>query len=135
MKFDKMIKRENKWDKFTDTLANIIACPIRPFYKLYCYIEDKMYEHREWSDEKATKVLDKILPRVLEYVEEDNAYYYCMNWSEWGLYHNAPIGYFKWVKKFAYELHSFIANGYENKDYIKTIETDDFDIWVKFLEK
>ena len=135
MKFDKMIKRENNWDKFTDALANIIACPIRPFYKLYCYIEDKMYEHREWSDEKATKVLDKILPRVLEYVEEDNAYYYCMNWSEWGLYHNAPIGYFKWVKKFTYELHSFIREGYENKDYVKTIESDNYDIWVKFTEK
>lgn len=135
MKFDKMIKKENNWDKFTTTLANIIACLIRPFYKFYCYIENKMYESREWSNEKATKVLDKILPRVLEYVEEDNAYYYCMDWRVWILYDNAPIGYFKWVKKFNDELHSFIANGYENKDYVKTIENDGCNTWVKFTEK
>ena len=29
---------------------------------------------------KATKVLDYFLPYVLEYDEESQAYYYCMDW-------------------------------------------------------
>ena len=35
------------------------------------YIDNKYYESLEWSDEKATKLLNRTLPYVLEWVEEE----------------------------------------------------------------
>lgn len=96
---------------------------------------ERIDNRRVWSDKKAKKVLDKILPKVLDYVEEDNAFYYCMNWSEWELVDKAPLIYRKWVRKFKYELHKFIRDNYENEDYTKTVENDGFCIWVTFSEK
>lgn len=133
MKFNK--EKKINWDKIEDKLVNIIACPIRPIYKLAVYTENKIDNRRKWSGEKAQKVLNKILPKVLDYVEEDNAFYYCMSWSEWGLVDNAPLVYYKWVKKFKYNLHDFIRNKYKNEDYEKTIENDGYGEWIKFTEK
>lgn len=58
-----------------------------------------------------------------------------MDWSEWGLFDNAPLIYREWVKKFKYRLHKFIQDNYENEDYVKTVENDGYDVWVKFSEK
>ena len=110
------------------------ALPMLPIVIMIDKLKNWQYNRRTWDDEKAKKVLDKILPKVLEWVEEDNAFYYCMSWSDWGLYDNAPIGYRNWVKKFRYELQKFIRYGYENEKYTKTVESDGYDIWVKFTE-
>ncbi len=111
------------------------ALPILPIAIMIEKLEDWQYKRRTWSDEKAKKVLDKILPKVLEWVEEEDVFYYCMGWSSWGLYSNAPFGYREWVKKFNYELQEFIRYNYENEKYTKTIDSDGYDIWVKFSEK
>ena len=137
MKFNKTIKRKCK-PLLINTKHNSYywwAAPLIPFVELYCYIEEKMYERRKWSEEKATKVLNKVLPKILEYVEEDNAFYYCMDWSPCSLYRKAPCYYYKWAEKFSYKLQRFIRDGYENEDYVKTIENDGYDVWVKFSEK
>lgn len=111
------------------------ALPILPIVIMINKLESCQYKRRVWSDEKAKKVLDKILPKVLEWVEKDDAFYYCMGWSSWDLYNNAPFGYRRWVKKFNYELQKFIRYNYENEKYTKTIDNDGYDIWVKFTEK
>lgn len=111
------------------------ALPILPIVIMIEKLENWQYERRTWSDEKATKVLNKVLPKVLEYVEEDNAFYYCMDWSSCTLYSKAPCYYYKWARKFSYKLQKFIRDGYENEDYVKTIEDDGYDVWVKFSEK
>lgn len=104
--------------------------PFVPFMLL----SDWRYNRMEWSDEKATKVLDAILPNELEWVPEDNAFYYCMDWDAYGLINKAPFYYKKWVRKFCYKLHQFIAEEYQNADYNKTV-IDDCEQWVKFEEK
>lgn len=112
----------------------VLALPLFPF--VYCWdrYQEWSYNRRTWSEEKATKVLDKVLPKCLEWVEEDNAYYYCMEWSTNQLWENAGI-HRKWTLKFSGKLKNFIEEGYENKNYTKTVEYDGYETWVKFVEK
>lgn len=91
------------------------------------------YRSLEWNETKATKVLDKVLPHVVEWDTEKNAYYFATTWDF--SYHAkkyAPLGYKTWAKKFNNELAKFVATGYEHPKYIKTFEEDD---WIAFTEK
>lgn len=111
---------------------------IIPFITLADYIEKKAYAKRVWNTTTATKVLDKVLPEMLEWVESDKAFYYCMGWGYSSLWRKAPLRYRKWAYKFQRDLHKFIEEGYENTQYIKTIEEPKHfydDKWVKFEEK
>lgn len=113
----------------------VLALPLFPF--VYCAdrYQGWSYNRRTWSEEKATKVLDKVLPKCLEWVEEDNAYYYSMCWGTSSLWRKAnPIDR-KWARKFSSKLLDFLECGYENTDYTKTIKNDGYDVWVKFVEK
>ena len=110
----------------------IWALPLIPFVLLYDKISDYLYARRVWSEEKATKVLNYVLPHVLEWVEEDEAYYYCMDWGYSRLWRKAPLTMRKWARKFSYNLHQFIKNGYQKDGYEKTIEGDRYETWIKF---
>ena len=112
------------------------ALPILPFYHFWNKFKDWKYDRLVWNEERATKVLNKILLAKLDYDEESKAFYYCMERSWWNLWRHAPLKDREWAKKFCSKLHPFILEGYENPDYIKTVETDDWDeTWVKFSEK
>lgn len=114
----------------------IWALPIIPFILLADYIKNHNYKRLVWDEKIATKVLDKVLPQVLEWVEEDNAFYYSMEWGTGNLWRRAPHRYRKWARKFAYQLQKFIEIGYQNTEYIKTTERDIYcELWVKFVEK
>lgn len=113
----------------------IWALPILPIALLADKIKDYNYNRRVWSEEKATKVLDYVLPQVLEWVEENKAFYYCMEWGHSQLWKKARRRDRKWAYKFDWRLHNFIKDGYENAGYIKSIEEDFYEIWVKFVEK
>ena len=104
--------------------------PFVPFMLL----SDWRYKRMKWDEKKATKVLNKILPDKLEWISEDNAFYYGMDWDACGLVSKTPFYYKKWVRKFRYKLHQFIAEGYQNADYNKTV-SDAYGEWVKFEEK
>jgi hypothetical protein len=134
----KEIKKAKKqwWIIHTQKYSFYIwALPILPIVLLSDYIKEYNSKKRVWSEETATKVLDKVLPQILEWVEEDNAFYYCMSWGTSPLYRKAPRKYRKWADKFEYQLQRFIKEGYENADYVKTVEKDYYDTWVKFVEK
>jgi hypothetical protein len=110
--------------------------PFMPIFLASKAIEDWAYKRRVWNESKATKALDHILPHHLEWVEEDNAYYYCMDWSFYSLHKHAPFYLKKWAAKFDYGLHQYIATDYEKDGYIKTVEKDSYgDTWVKFEKK
>lgn len=110
----------------------IWALPFIPFVLLYDKISDYLYARRVWSEEKAIKVLDHVLPHVLEWVEEDDAYYYCMDWGYSNLWRTAPLTMRKWARKFGFNLHQFIKTNYQKDGYEKTIEGDRYETWVKF---
>lgn len=116
----------------------IWAAPLIPFVELANTIKARAYKKMKWDESTATKVLDKVLPKELEWVEEDNAFYFNMDWNFRFLWLKAPIRYRKWANKFAYELHEFIEKGYENPLYTKTVNKEDgysYDVWVRFEEK
>lgn len=114
---------------------HIILLPILPFVVLSDKIHDYNYKKMVWDETKATKVLNKVLPKVLDYEEESKCFYYCMQWGTSPLWRKAPLGSRKWARKFQSKLQQFIQCGYENPDYIKTTEKDYYETWVKFEER
>ena len=123
-----------KFDKYDIPL---LALPIAPFVIACDKFNDWNYRRQEWSEEKATKALNYFLPHVLEFVEEDNAYYYCTNWhyDGWNIAKKVPFGMKKWAKKFGYETLKYLEEGYENAEFSKSIEKDYCDTWIKFEKK
>ena len=113
----------------------IWALPLLPFVVLYDALEERANKRRVWSAERATKVLNYVLPKVLEWVEEDKAYYYCMDWGTSDLWRKAKRRDRKWARKWEYDLRDFIKEGYENENYSKSVEKDYYDTWVKFEER
>lgn len=113
----------------------IWTLPLLPFVILHDMLEERANKRRVWSAERATKVLNHVLPNVLEWVEEDNAYYYCINWSTSSLWRDAKLIDRKWAHKWQYQLRDFIKEGYENEHYSKSVEKDYYDTWVKFEER
>jgi hypothetical protein len=142
--------KNNTFDKAKETKSNkkpwyiingkrysyyIWALPLVPFVTLYEKIDDWADSRRVWSAERATKVLNHVLPKVLEWVEEDKAYYYCMEWGTSNLWRGAKRIDRKWARKHEYKLREFIREGYENEHYNKSVEQDYYETWVKFEER
>lgn len=113
--------------------VNPLLIPVALVVGTVEYIDNKYYQSLEWSDEKATKLLDKRLGKVLEYVPQDDAYYFCMGWGSSYLTDKAPFGMRRWARKYYFEVKNFIRDGYTNPHYTKTVEKDKYyDEWVKF---
>lgn len=113
----------------------IWALPLLPFVILVDYIKHWYYNRLIWSNERAIKVLNKALPKIIEWVEADKSFYYCMDWGTSQLYNRAPFFSRKWARKFAWKLHRFIKEEFEIEGYKKSIETDNYEeVWVRFSE-
>lgn len=113
--------------------------PLLPFAmlsSLICHWRYNIYHWRynrlQWNEHKATKILDKTLPKVVSYDEDIDAYCYCLDWASWGLVKQCPFYYRNWVSKFSCELHSYVANGYKSKEYRKIVQKDTYETWVIF---
>lgn len=124
------VKRPIHWIKIRNYHVRWWEIPLVPFVMF----KDWRYDRMVWNEAKATKVLNAILPKELEWVEEDNAFYYSMDWNPYGIGKKAPRRYKNWANKFSWKLRDFIRDGYENPDYIKTYLYDDGG-WVKFEER
>ena len=109
--------------------------PFVPFVFFNDYIKDRRYKRLEWSEVRASRVLTKVLPSVLEWVEEDNAFYYCMDWDTSHLWRKCRRGDRAWAKKYAYKMRSYLQDAYTHSNYVKTVESDGYDTWIKFEEK
>jgi hypothetical protein len=110
------------------------ALPIAPFVIGWMKFDDWRYKRLQWTEERATKVLNKVLPKVLEYT--DNAYWYSPDWGSSHMHKYCSLVDKKWARKFAYKLQQFVEKGYENPEYTKTVEREPYcTTWVKFVEK
>lgn len=140
-KLDKAKKAKQKQNKKWYILHTknyscyIWALPLLPFVIFIDYIKDWYYNRLIWSNERAIKVLNKALPKIIEWVEEDKSFYYCMDWGTYQLYNNAPFFSRKWTRKFARKLQRFIKEDFEIEGYKKSIEIDNYEeVWVRFSE-
>ena len=111
------------------------ALPIFPIFYGIEKFKDWNYNRMEWNEKRADRVLDTILPKVLDWVEEDNAFYFSLEWGNGIYWRRANRVDRKWAKKFCYKLKSYLEDEYENADYIKTVERDFYETWIKFVEK
>lgn len=136
--FDKAKNRpRRKWYTISIKTYEVYlwGLPFIPFVLLSDYIKDRRYKRLEWSEEKATKMLHRILPKILEWVEEDKAFYFCMDWRYSGYQHYVPLWNRAWVRKFASKMHEYVKTGYQHPNYVKTVESDGYETWIKFEEK
>ena len=113
------------------------AAPLIPFVEFYDWADRKLNEMTKWDEEKAEFLLNKyILPKRLEYIEEENAYYYAVLFNpEWNYYRYCPRRYHRWLRKFGWQVQEYLIKEYENPDYTKTELREYDDHWVKFEER
>lgn len=105
------------------------------FGKYYQKISDLKNNRMEWDKEKTIKILDKVFPNIVEWIEEKKAYYYSMEYFVSFIY-KVPKKYRNYVKHFIFQIKRFMLEEYENENYIKTIEKDSYGTtWIKFIEK
>lgn len=107
-----------------------IFVPLVPIIMLGKYCDNK----QQWNKAKAQKVLDKALPKVLEYIKADKAYYFSNKWNI-QFYNFVPFYLKQWTHKFNKQLHTYLYQEYENTNYNKSFLNDNFGEWIKFTEK
>ena len=134
-------KKKNKkkwWIINTKNYSYYIwALPIIPFCWVYDKIVNLIDKSRKWDEAKADKILNKTLPKMLKWDEEEKNYYlyirsfYGFNWER------VPFIYRKWSKKFSYRLKEYLLDKYENELYTKKVEKEDYDdfYYITFTEK
>ena len=135
--FDKAKKRPHrKWYTVRIKTYDVYlwGLPLIPFILLSDYIKDRRYRRLKWSEEKATKMLNRILPKILEWVEEDKAFYFCMDWGYSNYQYYVPLWERAWVRKFASKMREYVQTGYQHPNYIKT-ESNEYETRIKFEEK
>ena len=140
-KFDKAKKKEvsrnDKWHivKWREFCCPFWLYPLIPVALASKKFEEWNYDRKKWSEKRATRMLHRILPHYLEWVEEENAYYFDMDNYYRYMYTKARFFDKAWGRKFEYELYAFIRDGYENEDYIKSEERYEGRLYIKFTEK
>ena len=132
-------KNKKKWwiINTKDYSYYIWALPIIPFLWMFDKIESLIDKSLKWDEAKAKKILDKTLPKILEWDDDEKNYYlyirryYGFNWER------TPIIHRKWSKKFSYSLKEYFLEKYENELYTKRVETEDYNEWhyITFTEK
>lgn len=127
-------KNRKKWwiIKFDKYEFGFWLLPLAVFVIPFGKIKDALHKSIKWSDEKATKVLDKKLPKILKWDDENKNYYCYIRIFGWGLFSNPKS---PWVKKYNYNLRDFLVKNYENENYIKTVEEDYDWYYITFTEK
>lgn len=133
----KQKKNKKKWyiiqtKKFS---YYIWSLPLIPIVEFLYHIKMWLYNRRKWDKEKAIKIIDFVLPDIIEWSEKDNAYYYSMEWGTSHLWKKALIWHRPWAKKFAWRLHRFIQEEYEVAGYKKEIINEYSETWVKFSKE
>lgn len=106
--------------------------PLVPFVIGLSKLNDWLYDNIKWSEGKATKLLSHVLPKVVDYDKDENAYYYCMAWGTNMLWHKAPLRYKRFAKKYHQNLRSFIKEKYMAKGYVKSVINNGYEEWVEF---
>ena len=144
--FDKAKERQSKekknkkkwWIINTKNYSYYIwALPIIPFCWICDKIESLIDKSLKWNEEKAEKILNKTLPKILKWDDDEKNYYlyirsyYGFNWER------VPFIYRKWSKKFSYRLKEYLLDKYENGLYTKKVEKKDYDdfYYIIFTEK
>lgn len=118
----------------------ILFTPLIPFVQAYDKWKEYLWESCQWSEKKASKVLDYVLPYFLDYDEQKDEYSYCNKWGYTGcrFAKRVPIGLKTFTRKFTKEIKDYLFNEYEKDGYDKWIKKSDMfngEIFVIFKNK
>lgn len=113
--------------------------PILPFYAAYDKVKNKHWTTLTWSEEKARKILDMTLPKLLKWDEEEKEFYYLIPhiFYDFRFWKKVPILHRAWAKKFTSEMLNYLLTGYRKDGYTKRVEVNEYDAsekWVYFSE-
>lgn len=140
-KFEKNLAREERtrplrkwWSNNGYKVLRVVLFPVWAVIWSSRKIQEKRDRVLQWSDERATAILDKTLPSLLE--NEDGALWYC---SDWRTHFYNRKGIHGKNKRFAYKynarIHVFLFEKYQIEGYEKTIEKANYETWVKFEKR
>ena len=99
------------------------AFPLLPF----AILAKKIRESRKWCPRKAEKIINRGLPKMLDYDEENNSYYYFMDWGTSWMYEYAPFYLKAWARHFQYRIKLYLLEIYEHPMYEKIVIEDEYD--------
>lgn len=123
----------NMWDYSFH--VSVLLIPLAIAVGCHRRMKDEYWRSLEWDEKKAEKLLDKRLGKVLEWDEDNDAYWFSMNWNSRYLTDKAPFGMRTWARKYNNEVLKYLENGYHHPTYRKLTETDCWgDKWLKFEE-
>ena len=115
--------------------VNVLLVPLAIAVGCHRRMEDEYWRSLEWDEKKAEKLLDKRLGKILEWDEDNGAYWFNMNWNSSYLTYKAPFGMRAWARKYNNEVLKYLENGYHHPIYRKLTEVDCWgDKWLKFEE-
>ena len=106
-----------------------------------CWVKDNIYEkYRKflrWDVTKADKILNRIIPKVVDRDEETDSFYYCLDWNNELLFlKNSRFIDKAWIKTYYYSLLYYLINTYCPENYIKIINADNnCIIFTKTIDK
>ena len=143
--FEKEYQKKEKIKKFKNKM--LISWQDYSFYfflfpLVFCYwIKDNIYNKyrtsSRWDVTKADKILNRIIPKVVDKDEETNNFYYCMDWDNKQLFlKNSRFIDKVWIKTYYYSLLYYLRNTYCPENYIKIIDADNnCIIFTKTIDK
>lgn len=109
----------------------IWGVPLLPF----AILADKIEENRKWCPHKAEKIINRGLPKMLDYCSEDNSYYYFMDWGTSWMYKYAPFYLKAWARHFQYRIKQHLLEAYEHPMYEKIMVEDEYDGKILIFSK
>lgn len=126
-------KKMRWWVRIGNDRVYIWALPLYGFVILADKFDNWKYNRLIWDEAKAQKVLDYALPKTLEYIAEEDAYYFntCWNLGK----KNVPWYLRSWASKFANKLTDYLVDTYQKDGYEKEFIEDDYDNWVVFRKE
>lgn len=126
-------KKMRWWVRIGNDRVYIWALPLYPLVILADKFDNWKYNRLVWDEAKAKKVLDYALPDTLEYIAEEDTYYFntCWNFSK----KHVPWYLRPWARKFANKLTDYLVDTYQKDGYKKEFEEDWDYNWVKFTKE
>lgn len=131
--FDVALKRcKRRRHSFGAQILRVLLFPIWIVVLIKNEISESIYRNMEWSDSRAIRILDKVLPHEVEICDDELCY--CTEWhNPWAIGHHLHFGDKIYARKFNYEILEYLKTKYQIDGYEKRLELpSDFEHWIVF---
>lgn len=132
--FKQKLNRVQWWRRHEYDILRVVLFPALVIIKAKDTIQETKRDNLQWSDEKATEILNKTLPTLLETYE--GALWYSLDWRVYFYEYKNIHGKDKeFAFKYNPKIRTFLIEHYQIEGYRKTIEKENYEVWIKFTKK